>query len=124
MLQPKVLDNTTWLRRPLARRGGILSIHNFWQATSQNSGSLTLLIGVIRDSLNQRVVNGNFVPHKNNKDCGKTTHHVLANWLLQEIAAIAKCSNAGIKTSWQLRALRHEVLMSNTCKSGSPGADT
>ena len=79
ILQPKVSDDTTRLRFPLARRGGIFSIHNFLQATSQISGSLTLLDGVIGNSLNQRVVNGNSVPHKNNKGRRKSTHHVLAN---------------------------------------------
>src|ERR1041384_6713375 len=100
------------LRFPLARRGGILSIHSFLQATSQISGSLTLLVRVIRDSLNQRIANGNSMPDKNNKGRGKTTHHVLGNQPLQELPARAKCSNASVWTSRHILTLRHEVLVS------------
>src|SRR3954465_8978769 len=100
-----------------------MSIHGLLQAMSQISGPLTLFFNVIRDSLNQRIANGNSMPHKDNKGRGNTTHHILGNQSFQEPAARAKCSNTSVQTSSHLRARRHEVLVSKTHKSGSPGAD-
>src|SRR4051812_41917600 len=95
ILQPKVSDDTTRLRLPLAHGGGILSIYNFLQATSQISSSRTLLVGVIRNIFNQRLVDGNPVPNKNKKGGKNPPPHVLGNNPRHEVPVRAERRDTG-----------------------------
>src|SRR3954464_11842875 len=116
-------DDKPRLSIPLARGRRILSVHSLLQATSQSSGPLTLRFSIIRNGLDQRVVNGDSMPQKNNKGRGKTTHHILCNQPFQKIGTWAKSSNTSIQTIRNLLALRHKVLVCKAHKGGISGAD-
>src|SRR3954464_2406531 len=116
-------DDKPRLSIPLARGRRILSVHNLLQATSQSSGPLTLRFSVIMDGLDQRVINRDSMPQKNNKGRGKTTHHILCNQPFQKIGTWAKSSNTSIQTSSHLLALRLKEPVCKTHKGGSSGAD-
>src|SRR4051812_10623867 len=100
-LQTKFQSDETLLCLPLTYDRGILSIYNLLQATSQFIGSVVLLIRIVRDGLNQGIINGNPMSHKDDKGRGRTTHHALRNQLHHTLPIRAECSHPSAQ------AIRH-----------------
>src|ERR1041385_2193344 len=122
-LQTKFQSDAILLRLPLTYDRGILSIYNLLQATSQLIGSVVLLIRIVWDGLNQGIINGNPMPHKDDKGRGRTSHHTLRNQLHHMLPIRAERSNLSAQAIRHLCTLRHKVLVRKTHKIGSPGAD-